>query len=114
MSESTAKTVEERLNLLEQENRELRDELADRDLRESCQKLLKDGKREVTDIRVKALMSLEDDDGRKALIETWEQIYEAAPVPSRPARSAPRFGGSSGTGESGYPADSKAFVSSIK
>lgn len=89
MAESTKKSVEERLALLEAENKQLKEDAELVRLEKHCTKLLQEAKREVTGPRLTALARMDDDPARLQLIEEWAVVAE--PEPTVPRKQKPTF-----------------------
>jgi hypothetical protein len=116
MAESTKKSVEERLQLLEAENKTLREENDFNKMKEKYTALLVEGKREVLPHRLTALANAPDDATRTALIEDWPSNAEPEPAVEprkRPSFSAPAR--SQSLSEAGrYPSTHDSFVESLQ
>lgn len=114
MAESTSlKAIEQRLNLLESENRQLKEQQELRDLKDKCETLLRTHRRDVTSARLTALANMPDDAGRMALIEEWEPVLEAAAAPPRKQR--PNFSAPiREVTDHKYPSDLKSFVEACR
>lgn len=108
---TTPKTIEQRLSLLEAENKELREQQEHRELKDKCEQLLRSRRRDVTNARLTALANMPDEASRMELIEEWEPIPEVAPTPrQKPNFSAPLRESK----DHSYPSDIKSFVEACR
>lgn len=106
---------------LKAENANLREQVETFKTTEACKALLTESKREITPVRVKALLAIPEAD-RKALVESWPQFVEpsdddegkpAARRPERPAYSPSIIKESAGDAMS-YPSDTKSFREQLR
>ena len=108
---TTKKSVEERLQLLESENKMLREKNELNELEKHCTTLLVENKREVLGIRLTQLARLDNDEQRLLAIEDWPAIHEPEQAPQR--RAKPAFSlplREAKTPDAKYPADIDSFV----
>lgn len=96
--------MEESLKRATDENKKLTEELELLKTKVACEKLLRESNREVSDVRVAALVAVKESD-RKPLVESWASI--GASDKKRPSASPSRFTESASTVE--YPKDQAAF-----
>ena len=112
---TTKKSIEERLNLLESENKQLKEELDLTKLEKHCTKLLQENRREVVGSRLTALARMDNDEQRLVLIEDWPEIKQ----PEQPARQRAKPDFSAPLREAKgadvrYPEDIKKFVEACR
>jgi hypothetical protein len=107
---TTPKSVEQRLAALEDENRQLKEKVDLSTLREECETLLRNHRREVTPARLTALANMPAE-ARVALIEEMPSIEEPEPrKPTKPSFMSPPSNSVNGP----YPTDIKSFVEACR
>jgi hypothetical protein len=119
MAESTkpAKSVEERLALLESENKTLREQVEFSSMEKKYTALLVEHHRDVLSHRLTALANAPDDAVRMELIEDWPSNKEPEPAPEprrRPSFSAPIRESASERDLIKYPESHDSFVESLR
>ena len=96
--------MEESIKKLTDESNSLKEELLLLKTKVACEKLLRESNREVSDVRIAALVAVKESD-RRPLVESWATI--GASDRKRPSASPSRFTESASTVE--YPKDQAAF-----
>ncbi len=116
-STTTPKSVEQRLQLLESENKALKEKVEMNDLEKKFTALLVEHHRDVLSHRLTALANAPDDAVRMELIEDWPSNKEPEPPPE--PRRRPSFSGRTDLRESKqevvkYPESQESFVANLR